>query len=156
MNIQTLLIVGIALGIAGCAEKEQASPEAAAEMEPVAPAETEAPVDADATDETIAVIEDWRTSELLDHMHAHAEHLDDVNYALDDDDIERARSAAQWFSRHKAVTDLPSELQPFVDGMRKAAIAVEEATDLDTARAAADQIAAQCRACHAAEGVVTQ
>jgi mono/diheme cytochrome c family protein len=39
--------------------------------------------------------------------------------------------------------------------MREAAGAVEQAGDLETARAAAQQISKQCQACHAATGVET-
>lgn len=156
MRVHTFLLVSIALGMAGCAEKEEAAADAATDIEPVAPEETAAPVDEHAPDHTKAVIQDWRTTELLDHMHVHAVHLDDINYALDDDDIDGARSAAQWIAQHNDVADLPSELLPFVDGMREAAIAVETASDLDTARAAADQIVAQCRACHDAEGITAE
>lgn len=163
MRLHTLLIVGIALGAMGCAEKKETAPAEEIAAEPAAPATTEAAaaaesaaVEAESADETLAVVEDWRSSELLDHMHAHAEHLDDLNYALDDGNLERATSAAYWLSNHKTVTGLPAELKPFVDGMREAAVAVEQATDLDAARVAAAKIGAQCQACHTATDVVIQ
>ena len=154
MKLRMLLVVGIAAGTVGCAEKEQAAPDPGTEMEEAATAVTEA-----ATVETEAAAaeaEDWRNSALLDHMHAHAEQLDDLNFALADGDIEGAMTPAYWLSRHKTVTGLPSELQPFVDGMREAALSVEEAEDLATARAGAQKIAAQCQACHTAVGVSTE
>lgn len=154
MKLRTLLVVSIAAGIVGCAEKEQAAPDPGKEMEEASAAVTEA-----VTVEPEAVVseaEDWRTSALLDHMHAHAEQLDDLNFALADGDLERAMTPAYWLSRHKTVTGLPSELQPFVDGMREAALSVEEAQDLETARAGAQKIAEQCQSCHAAVGVVTE
>ena len=159
MRCHTLLIASIALGVAGCAEKEPATPEAPAEPDPsaaIAETATEELVEASASNETLAVVEDWRNADLLDHMHAHAEHLDDLNYALDDGNLERATSAAYWIAKHKTLADLPAELQPFVDGMRQAAAAVEDAPDIDTARAAAAKIGAQCQACHAATDVVIQ
>ncbi len=160
MRYHTLLIVGIALAIAGCAEKEQPAPEAPAEAaeavsEAVEEAVSEEMVE-EAADATLAVVEDWRNEELLDHMHAHAEHLDDLNYALDDGNLERATTAAYWLAQHQTLTGLPPELQSYVDGMRDAATAVEEAADLDAARAAAEKIGAQCQACHAATDVVIQ
>ena len=162
MKLHTLLLIGFAAGIVGCAEKEQAAPQQESEMEPAEAAVTEAPaVEAPAVEEapaddpgtTFATIESWRTADLLDHMHAHAEHLDDLNFALDDDNLERAMTSAYWLARHDTVKGLPSEFQPFVDGMREAARAVEAAEDIATARAAAQQIGAECQGCHAATGV---
>ena len=109
-----------------------------------------------APDETLAKIEDWRTTNLLDHMHAHAEHLDDLNYALDDGDLEKAMTPAYWLSRHREVSGLPENLRPFVVRMREAASAVEQAEDLETARAAAQQIGVECQGCHDATGVAIQ
>ena len=59
---------------------------------------------------------------------------------------------AYWLSRHKTVDGLPEELQPFVDGMRAAALDLEGAKDVATAQAAAQRIATQCQGCHAATG----
>ena len=153
MRIHIVLLVGFALGLVGCAEKEQAAPEPEAEMEAAAPETVEAPEVEAPIDETVAVIEEWRDEGLLDHMHAHAEQLDEINYALDDGDLEAAMTPAYWMSRHKTVRGLPDELQPFVDGMRSAALDVEGAKDIVTAKAAAQRIAAQCQGCHAATGV---
>ncbi len=164
--MRMLLIAGFAIGLLGCAEKEQAAPEAAVEPEQAAPADAvetvveevvaEEPGAEDAVDQTLAVVEDWRDEDLLDHMHAHAEHLDDLNYALDDGDLEAAKAAANWIVNHKTVSGLPANLQAYVDGMRDAAGLVGEAGDIDAARAAAGQIGAQCQACHAASDVVVQ
>lgn len=160
MRLHIVLLVGITLGLVGCAEEEQAAPEP---EEAAAPETVEAP-DADAPeveapdveapiDETVAVIEEWRNEGLLDHMHAHAEQLDEINYALADGNLEAAMTPAYWMSRHKTVGGLPEELQPFVDGMRAAALDVEGAKDVATAQAAAQRIAAQCQGCHAATEV---
>ena len=154
MKFQILLVVGFAVGIAGCAEKEQAAPDQGSEVEEAAEAVTETP--AVEPEAAAPEAEDWRTSALLDHMHAHAEQLDDLNYALADGDLEGAMTPAYWLSRHKKITGLPSDLQPFVDGMRDAAISVEEAEDLETARSGAQEIAEQCQGCHTAVGVVTE
>ena len=156
MRILTLLIIGLTLVIVGCAKKEQAVP---AETE-VPAAESEAPAAAEETEAVEAAaseaIEDWRDSAFLDHMHAHAEQLDELNFALSDGDLDAAMTPAYWLSRHKTVDALPTELQPFVDGMRESASAVEAATDLATARAAAEQISLQCQGCHSAVGVDTE
>jgi hypothetical protein len=154
MKLRMLLVVSLAAGIVGCAEKEQAASNQGDEMDKVAEAGTEAvAVEPEAA---AAQAEDWRTSALLDHMHAHAEQLDDLNFALADGDLERAMTPAYWLSRHKTVSGLPAELQPFVDGMREAALSVEGAKDLETARAGARKVAEQCQGCHAAVGVVTE
>ena len=157
MKLHTLFLIGIAAGIVGCAEKEQAAPEPESEMEATEPAETEAPAveeaAADEPDTTFATVEEWRNADLLDHMHAHAEQLDDLNFALDDGNLERAMTSAYWLSRHDTVKGLPEELQPIVDRMREAARAVEAAEDLESARAAAQKIGAECQACHAAAEV---
>ena len=154
MKLHMLLVLGLTAGIVGCAEKEQTAPEQSGAMEEDVSAVTEeAAVEPEVTP---AEVEDWRDSAFMDHMHAHAEHLDDLNFALDDGDLEAAMTPAYWLSRHKTVSGLPEELQPYLVNMREAARAVEEAGDLDAARAAAQQIAKECQACHAAVGVVTQ
>ena len=131
--------------------------EAATEMEEAAPEATEAEdLEAAATNETAAVIEGWRDEALLDHMHVHAERLDEVNYALDDGDLEAAMMPAKWLAQHQAVEGLPEALQPFVDGMRAAAVDIEGAKDIATAKGAAQRIVAQCQACHAATGAAVQ
>ena len=167
-----VLLVGLTLGFVGCAEKEQAAPEPEAEpeveMQAEAPEPAEAPeveeavaeeaaadetvVDEAVADGTVAVIEEWRDEELLDHMHVHAEQLDEINYALDDGDLESAKTPASWLARHKMVDGIPDELQPYVDGMRAAAADVESAEDVETAKAAAERIAEQCQGCHVETG----
>lgn len=159
MKLHILLLIGFAAAIVGCAEKEQAAPQQESEAEPPeavteAPAVEEAP--ADEPDTTFATIEEWRDADLLDHMHAHAEQLDDLNFALDDGNLERAMTSAYWLSRHDEVEGLPEALQPFVDGMREAARAVEAAEDIATARAAAQQIGVACQGCHAAAGAALE
>ncbi len=97
--------------------------------------------------------ESARDAEFIDHMHAHAEQLDNLNFALADDDLEGAMTAAYWLSGHQEVAGIKEEWRPFLTGMREAAQAVEEATDIETARAAAERINDQCQGCHAAAEV---
>ena len=151
--MQVILILGFAFGLAGCAEKEPAAPEEAVEEQAVEAEEAAAKVEA-ATPP--AQPEAWRDAVFIEHMHEHAEYLDDLNFALDDGDLEMAMTPAYWLSRHESVEGLPEELQPFLVSMREAARAVEEAEDLDAARAAAAQVGKQCQACHTAAGVITQ
>ncbi len=54
------------------------------------------------------------------------------------------------------IEGIPSEWQPFLDGMREASIDVEKSADLESARAAAERITAQCQGCHAAAGVLAE
>jgi hypothetical protein len=134
MKLQVLLAFGLAAGIAACATGENATPPA----QPKSAAEKN---------------REWQESAFIDHMHAHADYLDDLNYALDDGDLERAKIPAYWLSRHKTVGALPRDLQPYLRSMRKAAEDVGAANDLDTAKAAAKRIGAACRACHTEAGV---
>ncbi len=149
MKLHSLLIVGLALCVTGCAEKKEPEPEpeAAPPAEPVA---AESP----AVEEAVAAAEESaRDAEFIDHMHDHAEQLDNLNFALADDDLEGAMTAAYWLSGHQEVAGIKEEWRPYLQGMRDAAQAVEEASDLDTARAAAERINTQCQGCHTAAGV---
>ncbi len=146
MKSHSLLVLALALGVTGCAEKEAPAPEPAPEPAPqaAAPAAVEAP----AAEEQSA-----RGDAFIDHMHAHAEQLDNLNFALADDDLDGAMTAAYWLSGHQEVSGLKEEWRPYLEGMRKAARAVEEAGDLETARAAAERINENCQGCHKAAGV---
>jgi hypothetical protein len=146
MKSHSLLLLALALGVTGCAEKEAPAPAPAAEPAPqaAAPAAADAPAEEE---------DSGRGDDFIDHMHAHAEQLDNLNFALADDDLDGAMTAAYWLSGHQEVSGLKEEWQPFLEGMRKAAQAVEEADDLDTARAAAERINENCQGCHKAAGV---
>jgi hypothetical protein len=145
MKPNMIFLIGFAVGIAGCAEKEQSSTEQANAIPPtVSTVESEA---------TPAQIEDWRTSNFLEHMHAHAVHFDDLNIALDEGDFEGAMTPAYWLSRHESLGSLPADLQPFLVRMREAGRVVEETKDLAAARAGAEQIGKECLGCHTAAGV---
>jgi hypothetical protein len=146
MKSHSLLLLGLALCVTGCAEKEAPAPEPADEPAPPAtvPAAAETPP---------VEVQSERGDDFIDHMHAHAEQLDNLNFALADDDLEGAMTAAYWLSGHQEVSGLKEEWRPFLDGMREAAQAVEEAADLETARAAAERINDNCQGCHDAAGV---
>jgi cytochrome c556 len=152
MRLHALLIVGLALCVAGCAEKKDPAAEPAAESQ-APPAAEPAAVEEQVVEEQPAAAEEARSAEFIDHMHAHAEQLDNLNFALADDDLEGAMTAAYWLSGHQEVGGIREEWQPFLEGMRAAAQDVEDATDLDTARAAAERINQQCQGCHDAAGV---
>ena len=142
MKSRSLLILGLALCVTGCAEKKAPAPEPAEESAPepqaAAPAPAEAPAEAPS----------GRGEDFIDHMHAHAEQLDNLNFALADDDLEGAMTAAYWLSGHQEVSGLKEEWRPFLVGMREAAQAVEEAPNLEAARAASERINENCQGCH--------
>lgn len=140
MRVHALLLTAFAFCLAACGKQE--------------PAETGQPV----TDES-AVAEEAATARpefdqaFIDHMHAHAEQLDELMFALADGDLEGAMTPAFWLSRHETVAGVPDEWQQYVSGMRAAAAEVEAANDLDTAAAAAERISDQCQACHNVAGI---
>lgn len=137
MKLHELLVVGCALSATGCAEKEQATP---------------APVEE--TPQETVIAEAAFDEAFIQHMHKHADMLDELNIALADGDLEAARTPAYWLSRHDSVEGVDAEWQPFVVGMRAAARAVEEAADFDAARTAAEQITGHCQGCHEIAGVI--
>ena len=141
MRIIALFTITLTMSLAACSKQEPAAPKQPAGDETAAPAEQAAPEVSEAR------------QALINHMHLHAEQLDDLMFALADGDLEGARTPAYWLSRHDAVEGLSEDLQIFVTNMREAAFTVEEATDLETARAAAEKISAECQGCHDATGV---
>ena len=169
MKLHTLILIGFGLFVAGCAEKQPSAEEAPA-MEDAAEA-TEASMDAagaavdESVEEVVAEaseameitpekIKQWVDAGFIDHMHMHAEQLDDLNFALADGDLEKAKVPAYWLTAHKTVRGLPDELAPYLDGMREAAKGVSDAEDIETAKIAAQEIGVHCVACHTASGVV--
>ncbi len=150
MKLHALLMVGLALCITGCAEKKEPAPEPGVEQQ-AAPAAETPPAETPAAGE-----ESVRDAEFIEHMHAHAEQLDNLNFALDDGDLPRALTAAYWLSGHQEVSGIREEWRPYLNGMREAAKAIEEAKDLEAARIAAARINEQCQGCHAAAGVSNQ
>lgn len=142
MNTHSLWIISIALCLSACGKQEPAVPEQAPESDqPAVSAEQTQVTSTDVNEAFIA------------HMHDHAEKLDELMFALADGDLLGAATPAYWLSQHEAVDGVPEEWQNYLTGMRNAAYEVETADDLDTARAAAEQLSAQCQGCHAAAGV---
>ena len=162
MNVHLLWVIAITLFLAACGEQQPpAQPEEPEESQVAAPAaepeEPQAAAPATEPEETEEPAEpEFAVSEeFLDHMHAHAEHMDDLMFALADGDLDGAMTPAYWLSRHRPLThDVPEDWQKHILGMREAALAVEAATDLETARAAAEQISLHCQDCHSAAGVM--
>ena len=160
MKSHTLLLIALAAALAACGEKEQAASPTESEMEAPATAESPEAVEDEMADDvereadtTLAEVQEWRNEALLDHMHAHAEQLDDLNFALDDGDLFRAATSAYWLSRRDVIEGLPDELKPHFAGMRNAAREVEVAEDVETAKAAAKRVGEACQACHDAADV---
>ena len=138
MKIHTLGITAIALCFAACTKQEPVEPPPPENAKAAAPVEETSPK----FDEAFII-----------HMHDHAEKLDDLMFALADDDLEGAATPAYWLSQHETVDGVPDEWRAYITSMRNAAYEVETANDLETARAAAEEITVQCQACHAAAGV---
>ena len=142
MKSHVLWLAPVALVLAACGEQQPTEPQPAAEA-PATPAAVadEAPV-VPAVDE-----------EFLDHMHRHADQLDELMFALSDGDLVAAMTPAYWLSRHDSVEGVPDEWQPHLVGMREAALKIESVHDLDSARALAEEVSTHCQACHLAAGV---
>lgn len=139
MHVRMLLLSAVALSALGCAREEPPARQA---------------VDQPGAPEAVAEeTEAWKTDAFIQHMHLHANQLDKLNLALAEGDFDGAMTPAYWLSRHDEVDGIPLELQQYIEGMRAAAAEVEESTDFDTARAAAEHITVQCQGCHAAAGV---
>lgn len=136
MRVHALLLTAFTLCLSACSKQQPAEPEQAA------------------TEQAAAAEEQPRFDQaFIDHMHAHAEQLDELMFALADDDLQGAMTPAFWLSRHDTVEGIPEDWRQYVTGMREAAAAVEAANDLETAKAAAEDISNQCQACHSAAGV---
>ena len=148
MKLHVLLIIGFTLSVTGCENKEQAAPEQAAEADTAAPA-----AESMATEDPAAEKKSYQFEGILKHMHGHADQIDLLNNALADDDLEASKLPARWLWRHETVTGVPAEWQQYLVGMREAAHAVDDAVDLETARAAAKRLTEQCQGCHTAAGI---
>ena len=140
MRVHAFLLTAFALILSACGKQEPAEPEQPAAEQP-------------AVVEEAAAERPQFDQAFIDHMHAHAEQLDELMFALADGDLEGAMTPAFWLSRHDTVEGVPEEWQQYVTGMREAASAVESATDLEAAKAAAENLSDQCQACHTAAGV---
>lgn len=150
MKLQVLLIVGFALSVMGCEKQEQAAPEQMDDVQSAAPAAEAIPAEAPA-----AETKSYQYDGFLEHMHAHADQIDSINIALADGDLEAVRKPAAWLSRHDPASGIPADWQPYLDGMREAARAVESAPDLETATAASIRVTEQCQGCHTAAGIIS-
>jgi cytochrome c556 len=140
MKLHALWVAAIALGLAACGDRQQAEPQ---QPETSAAGETGA-----------ATIQAQVDQAFIEHMHMHAEQLDELMFALADEDLEASRTPAYWLSRHETVKGIPDEWQQYVVNVRRAALQVEQADDLDSARAAGETLSASCQECHAAAGVM--
>lgn len=145
MNLRIILALVLAFLATACAEKDDAQTTPESAVQGPSPDAAESPT------ANVGSID----AGFLAHMHLHAEKLDDVNFALADGDLEAARTPANWLSRHDTDDGVQQGWLPYLYAMRTEAEVVQTATDLETARAAAARINAQCQACHAAAGVST-
>ena len=142
MNTHMLWVVAGAALLAACSKEP-------AVEEPVEALPTGEPA---AVAEPVPPIPEFDQA-FIDHMHVHADQMDELMFALDDGDLEAAANAAKWLSRHPAADRIPDEWLPYLAAMREAASVVASATDLDTARDAAERITVHCQECHTAAGI---
>jgi hypothetical protein len=146
MRLRTILALGLVCAVTACAEKEQAASVPAGDTAMAAPD----------VDSATAVDEVWQNEAFVEHMHLHAERLDDLNFALADEDLEAAKAAADWLATHDTDSNIQSDWMPFLYRMRTDAEAVVEAPDIASAQAAAQRITTQCQECHRAAGINAQ
>ncbi len=137
------MLIGLALFAVGCAQ-EDAADSASATGGAVAAAGDLAPWEAD---------DSWRDEGFMRYMHMKAEKMDEVNFALADDDLEAAMEPARWLATHDTYEEIQSEWLPYQYAMRSEAENLVAATDLATARAAAERINERCQACHEFIGI---
>lgn len=142
MKFRGLFIVVFAVCLAACAEKEPAQPQAVDEAPPAA-----------APEAAVAVDEIWEDEAFVEHMHEHADVLDELNFQLADGNLEGAKAQASWLAAHDTNAGIQSDWMPILFAMRAEAVAVAEAADIETARAAAERITTKCQECHTAAGV---
>lgn len=151
MKLHSLLIIGLALGLAACAEKEQASTSQGGDAAKAAAESATAESAANETQEMEK--EEMGTAAFISHMHHHASQLDRLNAALEAGSLAAAQRPAYWLSGHDDTIVVPAEWRLYVDGMRSGATAVSSAPDLAAARAAAKRITDNCQGCHTAAGI---
>ena len=146
MKFYLLLIIGLILGLAACAEKKEVTT-----AQGIDAATTAAETTAAETPETEK--EEMGTAAFISHMHHHASQLDRLNAALEAGSLAAAQRPAYWLSGHDDTILVPDEWKVYVNGMRSGASAVSDAPDLAAARAAAKRITDNCNACHTAAGI---
>ena len=146
MGFRTILVLGFVFGVTGCTEREQVS---------TGPAGNAAMSEPDIAAATV-VDEVWRDETFIEHMHLHAEKLDDLNFALADEDLEAAKAAADWLATHDTDSNIQSDWMPYLYRMRTEAEAVATATDISAAQSAAQRMTVLCQECHAAAGINAQ
>lgn len=148
MKLQTLFVIGLILGLAACAEKEQAAAPAE-EAAAAAPASAAPP----AAEESTVEQDQMGTAAFIEHMHHHASQLGQLKAALEVGSLAAAQRPAYWLSGHEEVSGVPEGWRVYIDGMHEGAAAVDSAETIEEARAAAQQIEAGCTGCHASAGI---
>ncbi len=145
MKLHMFLVIGCALAVTACADRESAGSAEKGEIK--LPAEEMMPMQRAAPKDEVG------TEAFVRHMHAHARQLTRLNAALEEGDLAGAMTPAYWLSRHEGISAPVATWQPYMVEMRRAAMEVERAADLETARAAAMRISEGCQGCHSAVGI---
>ena len=152
MGFRTILVLGFVFGVTGCTEREQVS---------TGPAGNAAMSEPDIAAATV-VDEVWRDETFMavvaveDLERLGTEKLDDLNFALADEDLEAAKAAADWLATHDTDSNIQSDWMPYLYRMRTEAEAVATATDISAAQSAAQRMTVLCQECHAAAGINAQ
>lgn len=87
------------------------------------------------------------------HMDEHFMKVADVQAALVRGDVAGAKEGAKWIAEHQETAGLPASGQSSLQGMKTAAQAVVDATDIKAAAAGLADMAVACGSCHAASNV---
>jgi cytochrome c553 len=85
-------------------------------------------------------------------MQGHLQAVDAVRAALVHGDLSGAKKANRDFLDHKVAFDLPGDWLTHVGAMGEAAVALDGATDLQSAARHAAEVASACGSCHDAVG----
>lgn len=144
MKLLAVIIVGMVLALVACTKTDQGS------VTPAAPEHTAG--GSRSSHLNPADLAAVGNDPFVRHMHFHASQLEWLNDALEAGDLDAARMPAYWLAAHQTVSDIPEEWVPHIRDMRTAAGEVNDAVDIEAARAAAQRIEEGCRACHVAAG----
>lgn len=86
------------------------------------------------------------------HMSRHSVEATELEAALVDGDLERAKLPAAWLSGHEGMNGLGPETDVFVTQMREAAGGIFASTSLESAAVEMGRMGMACGACHLATG----
>jgi len=95
-------------------------------------------------------------SEVIGLMHDRLEEITDIRANVVMGNLEGARAPAKILSERENAAGLSTEIEPYVEALRKAAAQVAEAQTIESAASAVSIMAANCGYCHMAKSVGLQ